>query len=254
MLNSYLRELVPGILHNFANPLNGILGRSELLQGRAERLKLIINNNDKIDTEILKGCKKIIYDAGLIAKEADRFFSLFNDVTGKFQRLNDTALQKINLSELVEAEMKFLQFYRDVKYNIKKKLVLDRKIPEISGVKADYSIFLSAIIRHSVNSMKDSEVKELIISTDHDNSHVYVKIEDTGASIPEIQIKEIIENWNSTSYPLHDLSKDKGLLYALFLLKKYNALFHITHESGFNVILIKIPYRGSGGRGREWKV
>jgi signal transduction histidine kinase len=241
-----LEGLIPSFLHNFANPLNGILGRCELLQGRAERLKLIINNNDKIDAEILEGCKKIIYDAGLITKEADRFFSLFNDVTGKFQRLSDTALRRINLSELVEAEMKFLQFYRDVKYNIKKKLVLDRKIPEmeISGVKADYSIFMSEIIRHSVNSMKDSELKELVVSTGHDDSHVYVKIEDTGAPIPEIQIKELIENWSSADYPLHDLNEDKRLLYALFLLRKYDALFQIVYESGFNVISIKIPYRG----------
>ena len=242
MLNSYLRELIPGILHNFANPLNGILGRSELLQGRAERLKLIINNGNNIDTEILGICKKIIYDTGLIAKEVDKFFNMFNEVTGKFQRINDTALQKINLSELVESEMKFLQFYQDVKYNIKRKLVLDKKIPGISGIKADYSIFLSAIIRYSVNSMKNSEVKELILSTGHDDSHVYIKIENTGESIPEIQIKEIIENWNSISYPIHDMSEDKRLLYTLFLLKKYNVLFHIAYESGFNVILIRIPY------------
>jgi signal transduction histidine kinase len=179
----------------------------------------------------------------LIAKEANRFFSLFNDVTGKFQMLSDTALRRINLSELVESEMAFLQFYPEFKHNIKKKLILDREIPEISGVKADYSIFLSAITRHLLNSMKDSELNELVISTGHDDSHIYVKIEDTGVPIPEIQIKELIENWSSADYPLHDLNENKRLLYALFLLKKYDALFHITYESGFNVISIRIPYR-----------
>ncbi|MCK4467724.1 MAG: HAMP domain-containing histidine kinase [Desulfobacterales bacterium] len=247
---STFRELIPGILHNFASPLNGILGRSELLEGRAERLKLIINNNDNIDAEILEGCKKIIYDAGLIAKEANRFFSLFNDVTGKFQMLSDTALRRINLSELVKAEMKFLQFYPDFNHNINKKLTLGREIPEISGVKADYSISLSTIIRHSVSSIKNSELKELIVSTGHDDSHVYVKIEDTGAPIPEIQIKELIENWNSACYPLTDLDEDKRLLCALFLLKKYGALFHIAYESGFNVISIRIPYRSEGQKVR----
>ncbi|RZB34930.1 MAG: hypothetical protein SRB1_00698 [Desulfobacteraceae bacterium Eth-SRB1] len=241
MLNNYLMELIPWILHNFANPLNGILGRSELLQVRAER-QLIINNGNKIDAEILEGCKKIIYDSDLIAKEADRLFSLFNVVSEKFQRLSNTALQRINLSELVEAEMKFLQFYRDVKYNIKKKLILDREIPEISGVKADYSISLSTIIRHSVSSMKNSKLKNLIVSTGHDDSHVYVKIEDTGAPIPEIQIKELIENWDLACYPLDDPDEDKRLLCALFLLRKHGAFFQIVYESGFNVILIKIPY------------
>ena len=236
-------ELIPGILHNFANPLNGILGRSKLLEGRAKKsFELTVNSGNKMDGDILEGFKKVIYDAGLIAKEADRFFDLFNDVAGKFHRLGDTALQRINLSELIEAEIAFLQFYPDFKHNIKKKLTLDREIPEVLGTKADYSISLSAVIRHSLNSMKDSELKELAISTGHDNSHVYVKIKDTGAPIAEIQIKELIENWNSADYPFHDLNEDKRLLYALFLLRKYDALFKIVYESGFNVILIRIPY------------
>lgn len=105
-------ELIPGILHNFANPLNGILGRSGLLEGRAKKnFELITNNGCKIDDEILEGCKKIIYDGGLIAREADRLFGLFNDVAGKVQRLHDTGLQKINLSEFVESEIAFFQFF-----------------------------------------------------------------------------------------------------------------------------------------------
>jgi len=234
-------ELIPGILHNFASPLNGILGRSDLLEERArENLELIINNANKIDDEILEGCKKISDDAGLIAKEADRLFGLFNDVAGKFQRLCDTDLQKINLSELIEAEIAFFQFYPDFKYNIKKSLILDRKIPEVSGIKADYSISLSAIIRHSLNSMKDSEVKKFVISTSHDDSHVCVKIEDTG--MPIVGRKERLENLNSTGSFLHDPDGEKGLFYALSLLEKNGAFFQIAHESGFNIISIRIPF------------
>jgi len=35
---TFIRELMPGILHNFANPLNGIMGRARLLQKRMEDL------------------------------------------------------------------------------------------------------------------------------------------------------------------------------------------------------------------------
>jgi len=234
-------ELIPGILHNFANPLSGFLGRSELLEKRArENLELIINNANKIDDKVLEGCKKISDDAGLIAKEANSLFDLFNDVAGKFQRLCDTDLQKINLSELIEAEIAFFQFYPDFKYNIKKSLILDRKIPEVSGIKADYSISLSAIIRHSLNSMKDSEVKEFAISTDHDDSYVCVKIKDTGA--PIVGRKERLKNLNSTGSFHHDLDGEKELFYALSLLEKNGAFFQIVYESGLNVISIKIPY------------
>ncbi|MBW2599400.1 MAG: HAMP domain-containing histidine kinase [Deltaproteobacteria bacterium] len=234
-------ELIPGILHNFANPLNGILGRSGLLEERAKKnFELITNSGCKIDGEILESCKKIICDAGLIAEEADRSFGLFNDVAEKIGMLNDTGLQRINLSELIEAEMAFLQFYPDFKHNIKKKLTLDREIPEVSGIKADYSISLSAIIRHSMNSMKDSEVKELVVSTGHDDSHVCVKIEDTGE--PVAGRTEILENLSSAGRFLYDPDGEKGLFHALFLMKKYGALFQTAHESGFNVVSIRIPY------------
>ena len=31
---TFLDELIPGIFHNLANPLNGIMGRSKLMQRR----------------------------------------------------------------------------------------------------------------------------------------------------------------------------------------------------------------------------
>jgi len=33
---SFVREMLPGVVHNFANPLNGIMGRSSLVQRRME--------------------------------------------------------------------------------------------------------------------------------------------------------------------------------------------------------------------------
>jgi len=233
-------EVIPGILHNFSSPLNGILGRSELLEERVKDLGLIINNTNKIDDKILEVYKKISDNVGLIVKEADRFSDLFNDVSGKLQLLCDTDLQRINLSELIEAEMAFFQFHPDFKYDIKKNLILDRKIPEVSGRKADYSIALSMIVKHSLTSMKDCEVKKFAIYTRHDDSYVCVKIEDTGA--PIVGRKERLEKLNSTGHILHDPDGEQGLFYGLSLLEKNGAFFKIAHESGFNIISIRIPF------------
>ena len=235
--STFVRELIPGILHNFANPLNGILGRSKLLQRRAKKNFEVINNNCKVDGKIREDYKKIIYDIDLITKEADKFFDLFTDLAGKFYRLSDTTLQRINLSELIETEIAFLQFYLDFKHNVKKKLVLDKGIPEVLGVKADYSISLSAIIKHSMNSMKDNGLKELIISTSHDDSYVYITIEDTGSPICETQEKKVLNNRDSLNCP----DVDTAFFCAVTLLKKYDALFQVGYESGFNVTSIRIP-------------
>jgi hypothetical protein len=235
------REIIPGMIHDFASPLNGILGRSELLEARARKhLELLKKDTNNIDDEILAGCKKISDDAGLIAKELERFFGLFNDVAGKYQRLFDIDLQTIDLSELIEAKIAFLQFNPDCKVNIKKHLVLDRKIPGVPGIKADYSISLSAIIRHSLNSMKDSEVKEFVVSTGHDDSCVCIEIEDTGT--PIVGIKGRSESLNSTDQFLCDLDDENELFDALSLLEKNGAFFQMTRTSGVNIISIRIPF------------
>jgi len=233
--------LIPGIIHNFSNPLSGIVSRSELLEEKTKKTSERIANNDfKEDDEIRQVCKTINRDAGLIVREGDKLFGLFNDVTEKFQRLNDTALKKINLSELIRAEIDFFEFHPDVKHTITKSLTLDRGIPEVMGAKADYSFCLSAIFRHSIYLMKDSEPKELVVSADYDDSYICVTIKDTGE--PIAGKGEAVEDLDSLGSCIHNPDEEKGLFCALSLLKKYGVLFRITYESGFNVLLIRIPY------------
>ncbi len=236
-------ELIQGVLHNFASPLNGILGRSELLKNRAIQNELLINKVKNLDEKILEIGKKISKDAGLIEKEADRFFGLFNDVAEKFQMLSQTDLQQINLSELVEEEIAFLKFYPDFKYIIENSLILDRNIPEVAGMKAEYSMSLSAIIRHVLNVTKDSDVKRFTITTGHDDSCAFIKIESSGPPIEGM--KKAKDNLSSKCEFHHDLDGKKGLFNALSLLKKYGAFFQMTYESDFNIILIKIPFNKS---------
>ncbi|MBW2559599.1 MAG: HAMP domain-containing histidine kinase [Deltaproteobacteria bacterium] len=236
-------ELIPGIIHDFASPLNGILGRSELLGRRVEKtLERIAENGNTTNSGILEDCKKIGGDAGLLAREADRLFDLFNSVAGKFRTLKDTAVQEINLSEIVEDEVAFLWFYPDTKHDVEKHLTLERDIPVVTGVRADYSIALSAIIRHSIDSMQESESKELAVTTGYDDSHVYIRIEDTGTPIAEVQRKKMLEQWDVATEPSPQLNGQGGFCYALPILKKYDALLQIGHEAGFTVTSIRIPY------------
>ncbi len=236
-------DLIPGIIHDFASPLNGILGRSELLGRRAGKtLERAMGNGLGADSDILEYCKRIHGDAGLLVKEADRLFCLFNSVAEKFRMLKDRSVQEINLSELVEAEAQFQWFYPGIKYDIKKKLVLDRDIPLVTGVKADYSMALAAIIRRAIDAMKNSEEKKLIITTGHDDMHVSVLIEDTGTPINESHMKNMLEEGDDTYDPSGDLNGQKGFFWALALMKQYGALLQISRKSGMTTVSIRIAY------------
>jgi signal transduction histidine kinase len=236
--DTFIEELVPGIVHNFANPLNGIMGRSRLLQ---RKLMEIMKRTDAgKDVSYIEYNQKLIHDVESIAREADRLSILLQNVTGKFCAISDRNIQKINLSELIELEMKFFDFYLDFKHSIKKTVQLDKEIPEVKGSSADYSMALSSLIRYSINMMKESVSKELHISTQFENGNVCIKIKNQGTPFSEDQKKLILVE---SLADIASLGKpgNVGLLCAFSLLKKWGANFEIHSESGLNTITISIP-------------
>lgn len=237
---TFIEELVPGIVHNFANPLNGIMGRARLLQRRLmETMKNVDVNRESSNEE---NNKKVVHDVDSIVRESDRLSNILQCVTGKFCAVSDRTIQRINLSDLVELEMKFLDFYLEFKHNIKKIVELERELPDIKGIPADYSLALSVLIRYSMNSMRESASKELYVSTQFENGHVCLNIRNQGSPIPEDRMRQLEEDLQE------DISSfvangDKGLTCAFLLLKKWGAHCEIRREAGFNVISVLIPPR-----------
>ncbi len=236
--DTFIEELVPGIVHNFANPLNGIMGRSKLLQRKL--MEIMKGTDAEKDASYIEHNQKLVRDIESIAREADRLSSLLQNVTGKFCAISDRNIQKINLSELIELEMKFFDFYLDFKHSIKKTVQLDREIPEVKGSSADYSLALSALIRYSINMMKESATKELYISTQFENGNVCIKIKNQGIPVSENQKKLLLEE-SQTDISSLEITEGVGLLCAFSLLKKWGAHSEIKSESGLNTITVLIP-------------
>jgi signal transduction histidine kinase len=237
--DTFIEELVPGIVHNFANPLNGIMGRSRLLQ---RKLMDIMKSADiEKDTSCLESNKKLVRDVDSIAREADRLSVLLQTVMGKFCSMGDRAAQKVNLSELIELEMRFFDFYLDFKHSVKKTLQLDRELPEVRGAPADYSLAFSTLIRYVTVAMKDGAPKELHISTQLENGEICVKIQNRGISISD-DLKRLLLD-EVQRYASHLGGCGEGaLLCAFSLLRKWGARFDITSENGFNTIAVLMPF------------
>ena len=76
--------IIPGIIHNFANPINGIAGRARLLKRKIdEQLKSVEDFRDR------DFCRMTSNDVGLICREADRLSGLLLIISEKFYALND---------------------------------------------------------------------------------------------------------------------------------------------------------------------
>lgn len=250
-VSTFIDELIPGMLHNFANPLNGIIGRSKLLQKRIEEnIKKIRENYPEAASEMMEDHRKMKADIETISHESDKFFSLFRNVAEKFYIIAAPEKERLNLSRVIETEMRFADLYLDFKHDIKKELQLDEYLPEITGFAADYSMFVWALITYSKNRMKTCSVKEFSVSTTHDDRYVCLTMRDTGCVMPEEQKKILLDCLSSDGAISPEPKVDSGLLHALLLLKKYNAHVQMQCQDGCDVISVKIPYnssRSSGG-------
>ena len=236
--DTFVEELVPGIVHNFANPLNGVMGRSRLLQRK------LMDIMDRADAE--KGTfyqenhKKLVRDVDSIAHEADRLSDILQTVAGKFCALRDRTAKKLNLSELIDMEMKFFDFYLDFKHSVKKTLRLDRELPKAKGAPTDYSLAFSTIIKYATVAMKDSIPKELYISTQLEKGQICVKIQNRGVPI-SADLKRLLLDEAQVDASSLAGTGERGLLCAFSLLRKWSACFDISSENGLNTISVLIP-------------
>jgi len=233
------QHVIPGMIHNFANPLNGIMGRTRLLQRRVEQN--CAQQQDGGDTALTgEALEKVVHDIELIANGGDQFFELFNVVVGKFQRLGDTAARKVNLSQLIAEEMSFFDFYLDYKHNVKKKLILHSDIPSITAVPAELSLCLSALIECSMASMNDVDSKCFVVMTDYDGRNVVARIEDTGAAMDE-EMVGILTSVVRGDRPSLSMNGMPGVFHAVSLLAYRNASFEIEREGGVNRYILTFP-------------
>ena len=237
-------ELIPGIFHNFANPLNGIMGRSKLMQRRlVDFVGKMESRYPGIEREMGEGYKKIISDVHAINSESDKLFDMFRVSTGKYYAIGTHVVDKLNVSSLIEAEMGFADFYLDFKHNVRKDIRLDREAPEISGITAFYSMIFWMLIRHAMKNINNENDKTFFVATSHDDRYVTVEIthidhgmfpgwQDMSSNMNETL--DIAETWND---------EQKKVYYPLLLLKMGDEGVKIAHDDGADLLTIRIPHQ-----------
>ncbi|WP_139198290.1 HAMP domain-containing histidine kinase [Syntrophus gentianae] len=236
--STFINELMPGILHNFANPLNGIMGRSKLLQRRMDvYFQNIQSNHPELMAHLEDEKNKLINDVSSICKESDRFYYLFQDLSTKFYAIADRRFDQINVETLLKNEIRFLDFYLDFKHEIKKIIKPVSGLPYIYGIPSDYSYCFSALIRNAMVRMKKSNRKELSIEFEHSNNMITVLLQDTGEKLVSCNNEDIMLS-DQISAP--EASVDNlAVVKALFKEYHVNCTFEAMEE--MNRITVEIP-------------
>jgi hypothetical protein len=243
-LSTFLDELLPGIFHNFANPLNGIMGRSKLLQRRLEDFaRKIERRYPEIDTETSADCQKLISDINVINDESEKFFDMFRAATGKFYSLTARDVENLNLSALINAELGFADFYLDHKHNVRKEIRLDMDVPAVTGITAYYSIAFWMLIREASKKAREQNEEPFRITTVWDDRWVIVKMSHIGDSLTGGRREPMSHTSGDADPATYQTDGERNLTCALALLRLAGAPMETGKDEDSNVLTIRIQYR-----------
>jgi signal transduction histidine kinase len=243
---TFLDELIPGIFHNYANPLNGIMGRSKLLQRRLDDFMQALEcAYPEAARGLAERCRKILSDIHSINQESEKFYDLFRLSTGKFYALGTTQVEALDLSALLEAELGFADFYLDFKHQVSKNIALDRQLPPISGVAAHYSMAFWMLLRLAMTPLKGARDRSFNLSTGLSGGRIFVRI--NPISPPGRA------GGTDAGNPADGLPAGEGdaeLRNALSLLREGGEGIEISHD-GDETLTVSIPCRQGRGGGRD---
>lgn len=231
--------VIPGAIHNFANPLNGLTGRIKLLEIHlAKFIQTIESIHPGLGSE--PSLDKISRDVGILTEESAKFLGLFRNFEGKILAFSSSEQQTINIKELLEAEVKFADCYLDFKHDVSKTVQIDDNMPLISGNRTGYSLSLSSLINCSRLRLKDALEKNLSISAGSDDANIRIVLQDSGEEIPEACKK--IASEDDFSHDIETLT-DSCCVLSLLLLKLYGFQISIDVHEGWNLISLSKSYK-----------
>jgi PAS domain S-box-containing protein len=156
--------LASGIAHNINTPLMGIYGAAQLIKMKHPELQ---------DLGDLDG----------VIQQVERINGIVRNLMWKSRQEQDTSVQEINLNQLLQEELRFLDADLDFKHNVAKTFRFADNVPTILGRYCDFSQSIMNIVRNALDSMHECENKQLVITCDVRDGEIRVTVKDNGCGI-----------------------------------------------------------------------
>jgi len=225
---SSIGHLASGIAHNINNPLTVILGRAQLLKMKMPDIK-------ELDT---------------IISQSNKIKAIVDNMNIKSCQEKDTTKRPLDFNELLSTELNFLEADPFFKHEIQKDFQFQEGLPSVEAVYADFSQCINSIICFSMDLMRNSDEKRLIVKTSNDKNFIYIDISDTGCGISKEAASKLFSPEGSTvSFELGSEEERPGfpqlkLYKSYLLLNKYEVKMDVKSKVGKGTTFtMKIPYR-----------
>lgn len=232
-----MEMIIPGVIHNLANPIGGIMGRVQLMQTRIARS---FGKIESLHPEFYKefGLDKLSRDVGILAVESETLLAIFRHFEEKILSFSSRRQEPIFLQQMIEAEIKFADFYLDFKHSVKKTLDVKDNLPAVQGERTGYSLCLAGLINSARQRMQDAPEKELFVSAGFDNDCLSIVFQDTGKAISR-SCCAYAESGDAEPNYQEIPASEHGLCCALMLLRCYGFQIEALPANGRNIITLR---------------
>ena len=228
---AHIGSLIKGILHNMNSPLTAVLGRSEMLRFRLEKLK-----GSSADAEINELVKKSINDIEIIIENCTKVNSVTSNLMQKSISCVSEDKENLNLSMLFNNELMFMSGNMEFKHNIKKDTRIADNVYIKEAIYVDFSNTFNEILENSIYVLRGSEKKEISIKLQSENDHILMEFGNSGSCMEASQKDQIIKSFYGENSNNNSVFSRIGNL-----LSPYSAKLEIENIKNNNVIRIMIP-------------
>lgn len=136
---AFLGSLLPGIVHNFATPLSGVLGATQLLEKRSATIEELVQEHERLGEaergELLKQFDRNRTNVEILSRNAKHLADLLQVIVQRISRGSNQNRDFHTLNDLLQCELRFLEAHLAFKHKVRKQVTLS---PRAGSVRLVY--------------------------------------------------------------------------------------------------------------------
>jgi hypothetical protein len=178
---AFLGSLLPGIIHNLATPLSGVLGATQLLEKRASTMEDLVGGlvslTEAERSELNSQFTRTRTNVDILARNAKHLADVLQIIVHRINRGNGTAREYFSLNELIQNELRFLDANLTFKHKVKKTITLGPDLPEAKAVYGYVASVLDEFVSTTVAQHDFTKgIMDMEITTGVTDRHVTLDI------------------------------------------------------------------------------
>lgn len=225
---AFLGSLLPGIVHNLATPLSGVIGATQLLEMRVGEQQRLLNDLERGTSQsaeaLLVQHQKSCSNLDIMSRNARHLTELLQVIIRRFHRCGQEKAGPQSLFELVSNELQFLDANLTYKHKVRKRFDLASDV---------YTVH--AVYKH-VAAVIDEYVLRALAA--HDFSRGLVELNITTNYVNSCGLLELEAKYFETDE--EPLELDALNMY-LARLAENGATYNVAQETGRLLVTINLP-------------